>query len=64
MCLDGAAFLVQPVKLLPRSRASSSGPGGKQAHAQVGFADAPAGVDARPEREAEVVAQSARGSAG
>ena len=33
--------------------------GGQQAHAEVGLADAAAGVDPRPEREAEIAAATA-----
>ena len=57
--LDRPALLVQPVEL------GGDGPRflgvgrGQQAHAEVGLADPAAGVDPRPEREAEVAAASA-----
>ena len=54
--LDRAALLVEPVEL-GGDGARFLGVGrGQQSHAKVGLADAPAGVDPRAEREAEVAA--------
>jgi hypothetical protein len=54
LCLDRPTFFVQPVKLL-RDEARLGGIGRRQqAHAKIGFADAPAGIDARAERKAKV----------
>ena len=51
---DGAAILVQPVKLGSDPRRFAGIVGGEQSHAQICLANAPAGIHPRPQRKAEV----------
>ncbi len=61
--LDRAALLVQPVEFLgDRLRFCRVG-GGQQPHAEVGLADAPARIDPRAEREAQIGAGRRAGQA-
>ena len=52
--LDRAAFLVQSVEFGGDCARFLRIGGGQQPHAQIGLADATAGVDPRAEREAEI----------
>src|SRR5207244_3029480 len=55
--LDRAAFLIQAVELDGDAARLLGIGGGQQAHAEIGFADTPAGIDPRPEGEAEIAAR-------
>ena len=55
--LDRAALLVEAVELGGDGARFLGVGGGQQAHAEVGLADAAAGIDPGPEREAEVAAR-------
>src|SRR3546814_5252195 len=54
---DGPAFLVQQVEFLRDLRGLRRVVGGEQPHAQVRLPHAPARIDARAQREAQVVAE-------